>query len=269
MLLSAVTDYQAILALSKAVFKDNMNIQAAAVVPHLDRLTTLAAAVTGLGTASYGIVDVTKSWNGGVSNRGFASIRKTLATLVPEKTPATATGGVSAASVVAPALSLNSMLVTVRSNWINGMASGDQVAIAKSLVKLRLAPDLVPGLATLTGVDPALLASVAGKLAGAQPLTKEESDVYGRFDLVLTTLLDQAYQRADQQYRNTAKLCALVAAVLLAVAGAWALGGIHSFFLLDQGFWQAMLVGLLATPLAPVAKDLSTAVQIRVRAAQS
>jgi hypothetical protein len=149
------------------------------------------------------------------------------------------------------------------------MASDDQRAIAKSLVKLRLNADLAPVLATLTGVNPVTLASVAAKIASGTPLDQDETDVYGRFDLILTTLLDQAYQRADQQYRNAAKLCAVVVSVVLAVTGAWSLGQIQSFFPPDRAFWEAVILGLLATPLAPVAKDIASAVQAGAKAAQA
>ena len=246
-----------------------MDTAALANIPNLTHLTGIITAVGGLGTASYGIVDVTKSFAGGVSNRGFGCIAKTMATLIPEKTIAAAAHADTSEPATPPALALSSILVTLKSNWINGMDSDSQRAIAKSLVKLRMNADLVPDLAKLTGVNPVTLASVASKIGSGAPLAKDETDVYGRFDLVLTTLLDQAYQRADQQYRNTSKLCAVIAAVVLAAIGAWTLGQIHGFFLLDRAFWESVMLGLLATPLAPVAKDIAGAIQAGAKAAQA
>ena len=81
--------------------------------------------------------------------------------------------------------------------------------------------------------------------------TKEETDAYGRFDLLLTAVLDQGYQRGDQRYRNSAKLLAVPVAVCLALLGAWAIST-QSLSSLDA--WRAVFGGLLATPLAPVAK---------------
>lgn len=237
--------------------------------PFLQHVGSIIAAIGGLGTASFGIVDATKSLGGGVSNRGFAAIAKTMATLLPDQSVSAAAHASTAEPATPPALSLSSILVTLKSNWLNGLAHDEQVAIAKSLVKLRLNAALVPGLATLTGVDAQVLAAVAAKIGNGQPLSQSETDVYGRFDLVLTTLLDQAYQRGDQQYRNTAKLCAVVASVLLAVGGAAAIGQFHGSFLVDSHFWRAVFVGLLATPLAPIAKDLASAIQAGARAAQA
>lgn len=236
--------------------------------PILTHIGSVIAAIGGLGTASFGLVDATKSIAGGVSNRGFGSITKTMATLLPDQPVSVATRDSTAEPPTPPALALKSILISLKSNWINGVSHDDQVAIAKSLVKLRLDAALAPSMALLVGVSPVILTAVAAKIASGQPLDKDETDVYGRFDLVLTTLLDQAYQRADQEYRNTAKICAVIASMLLAVAGAAALKQIGSNFLTDPHFWQALLIGLLATPLAPIAKDVASAIQAGARAVQ-
>jgi hypothetical protein len=111
-----------------------------------------------------------------------------------------------------------------------------------------------------------LLASVAEKVASGASLTPQETDVYGRFDLLLASLLDQGYQRGDQRYRNSAKLLAVPVAVVLALCGAWALNGSSPR---GPDIWKAVICGLLATPLAPVAKDLSSAIQAGAKVAQA
>lgn len=239
------------------------------VSPILDHIGSTTAAIGALGTAAFGLVDATKSMFGGVSTRGFASIAKTMATLIPEASVASAAASSTAEPATPPALSLASILVTLKSNWINGVAQEDQVAIAKSLVKLRLNVDLARPLAELTSVDPVTLTAVAAKLASGQPLTQNETDTYARFDLILTTLLEQAYQRGDQQYRNTAKILACAISVLLAVGGAGALGQFTTSGQAAHHFWQAVLVGVLATPLAPIAKDVASAIQAGAAAVQS
>ena len=216
-------------------------------------LSKLILAIGGLGTAAYGVVDATKALGGGVSRVGFGDIKKVISKLIPASS--LADGSVSA-------LALDSALATLRANWMNGMAIADQKSIAKALVKLNLRPESADKLAKATGVDGEILTSVAKKLSTKDKLTDEETDVYGRFDLLLSSLFDQAYQRGDQRYRNTAKLLAVVVSVLLAWAGSWTVfGGGH--------FGLATLAGLLATPLAPVAKDLSSAIQAGAKVAQS
>jgi hypothetical protein len=111
-----------------------------------------------------------------------------------------------------------------------------------------------------------LLTSVADKISTGALLTAQETDVYGRFDLLVSAALDQGYQRASQRYRNSAKLLAVPIAVALALIGAWSIsGGILS----ATNIWRAVVAGLVATPLAPVAKDVSSAIQAGVKVAQS
>jgi hypothetical protein len=203
------------------------------------------------GTAAYGVVDASKSVGGGISNRGFGDIKKVISQFIP-------VGGTSARA-------LPSALATLRANWLNGMALADQKSIAKALIKLNLTNASAKKMAAATGVDEDVLTKVADKLATAKPLEQDETDVYGRFDLLLATLLDQGYQRADQRYRNSAKLLAIPVAVVLALLGARAMSGT----LTPTDAWQAVVAGLLATPLAPVAKDLSSAIQASAKLAQS
>jgi hypothetical protein len=83
---------------------------------------------------------------------------------------------------------------------------------------------------------------------------------------LLTAVLDQGYQRGDQRYRNSAKLLAVPVAVCLALLGAWAIST-RSLSSLDA--WRAVFGGLLATPLAPVAKDVASAIQEGTKLAQA
>jgi hypothetical protein len=218
----------------------------------LTKLTTVIAAVGALGTAAFGLVDTFKLLpGGGISRAGFKFIRRTILTLAPEVPSLDPTG-----------LSRDSVLSTLLSHWINGTAKTDQVNIAKSLIKLRLIPATAADLASATGVDAQILSQIAHSIQTGAPLSPQQSDVYGRFDLLLTTLLDQAYQRADQRYRNAAKVAAIPVSVALAVAAA-------CLARINVKPWEAVLIGLIATPIAPVAKDLSSAIATAAKAIQA
>ncbi len=216
------------------------------------------AALAALGTASYGLVDATKAFNGGVSNAGLVYIRRVIRWLF---------AGDAATKDGDTPLGLDAVLATLKANWINGTPLADQKAIARTLIKLRLTPGNATFLAQKVGVDPAVLNSVATKMGTGAALTPGEIDVFGRFDLILTTALDEAYQRADQRYRNWCKLLAIPVSVALAVFGGWTIQSADYFH--SALFGQALIVGLLATPLAPVAKDLSSAVQAGAKAVQA
>ena len=86
------------------------------------------------------------------------------------------------------------------------------------------------------------------------PLTPTDLNVLGRFDAVSSAALDAGFERGDQIYRTVARALSWAVAILLAEAAAP---------LVSSPSWHnaavAFLVGLIATPLAPVAKDLSSA----------
>jgi hypothetical protein len=233
-----------------------LDLAAASAIANLD-LAQVVLAVGALGTAAYGVVDVTKGFGGGISNRGFGDIRNVISKLIPAR---------PTDKSEASALALPSALTTLRANWLNGMALTDQKSVAKALIKLNLTEASANGMAAATGVDAKILTSVAAKLATGAALTPPETDVYGRFDLLLSALLDQGYQRGDQRYRNSAKLLAVPVAIVLALLGAWA---IYGSAVTSQDLGKAFIGGLLATPLAPVAKDLASAIQAGAKLAQS
>jgi len=238
------------------------------------QLTQLITAVGGLGTAAFGLLEAVKPVIPWINWIGFRRIRKTVCVLTPQAAPAASSqahGGQppagSASSPPINALPQSGIVETLRSNWVNGNDLTSQKAIAKSLIKLHLSADNAAALATATNVDSAILIKVAKKTAAGKPLDQSESDVFARFDLIVTATLDDCYQRADQFYRNWMRGLAACIAVALALAGAWLMHG--------DGFWHhkdlglALLVGLLATPLSPIAKDLSTALATAVNTMQA
>jgi hypothetical protein len=205
----------------------------------LQNLPQVVAAIGGLGTAAFGLVDASKVLGGGVNHIGFSGIEAAIRQLTDAGEPVNA-------------LSQKKILATLEANWMNGSHLGSQKAIAKSLVKLNMNPRNAPALAVATGVDPDALKTIATKIAAGTSLVSSESDVFARFDLIVTALLDEAYQRSDQAYRNWTRALAALIAVALALAG--------GRMLHPSVDWPlAVLIGLLATPLAPVAKDLATA----------
>jgi hypothetical protein len=128
------------------------------------------------------------------------------------------------------------------------------------MIHLRLTKGDATALAALAGIDAATLQSVAEKAMTGGQVTPVEIAVLGQFDAVLSAVLDEAYERADQKYRNAAKLLSVIVATLLAVfAGS----------LIGANLWVSVLVGVISAPLAPVAKDLSTAVQNAVAAVRA
>ena len=217
----------------------------------LTQVATAITAIGALGTAAFGLVDASKLLPWLVPSSGFQFIRKLVKQLAPE----------SSTIPKESALTVSAITDTLRANWINGMALADQKSVAKTLFKLRLNAETAPALALITGVDKGVLTSVAEKLANGKPMEQSEMDTYGRFDVLLATTIDRGYQKADQRYRTTAKFAASLVAILLAEASA--------YFLKMDNIGLALIVGLIATPLAPIAKDLATSLNTAAKAMQS
>lgn len=226
-------------------------------ISELQNLPQIVTAIGGLGTAAAGLVDATKPFGGGVNRIGFPGIKTAVTALIPDG---------NAEGHSANALPQQKILDTLQANWYNGTDLASQKATAKSLIKLNLNPANAQALARATGVDAGVLGSVAASIATGTPLTSAESDVFARFDLIVTALLDEAYQRSDERYRNGTKVCAMIFAIVITLVGALTLHGGAATFGHDLAV--AVLVGVLATPLAPIAKDLSTALATAVNTLQ-
>lgn len=211
-------------------------------------------AIGALGTASFGLVDALKTLpGGGISDAGFAFVERAVKTFLGADQDGT-----------------KLLLGTLHGNWVNGRELTDQKSIAKSLIKLRLNDATAQQFAIATGVNEANLKSVGAKMSNNTPLLPDEINVLGRFDLALSAILDDAYQHADQRYRNWAKVAAMLISVILACCGGLAISAnAAASYLGSQDMWVALLAGLLATPLAPVSKDIASALQAGVKVAQS
>jgi hypothetical protein len=225
----------------------------------LNTLPAIVTAIGGLGTAAFGLVDATKVFNGGANHIGFGGIKAAVTALTP---PSTGDG--------AKGLAQAKILDTVQANWFNGADLASQKSIAKSLIKLNLSPTNAAALAQVTGVDPTVLTAIADSISKGTSLDAPQADVFARLDLIVTALLDEAYQRSDQIYRNGTRALATGVALVLSLLGGITLhfqGGETSSWTIDVA--ESLLIGLLATPLAPIAKDLSSALATAVNTLQA
>jgi hypothetical protein len=217
----------------------------------LSSLVNLVTAIGALGSAAMGLVDTTKLFGGGPSNFGFGHIEGALAPFLD-----------ALASSSTP-FGKNAILRTLKADWLNGVAKDDQKAKAKSLIQLSLTQVDAVALANVAAVDPGELQSAVQKKASGLIAAPGEANALGQFDAVLTAVIDTAYERGDQIYRNAAKFLAMVTSVALG-----GIGGLIVFGAANQSeLTFCLLAGLVATPLAPVAKDLASALQTAVAAA--
>jgi hypothetical protein len=213
-------------------------------------LPDLGAALAGLSalsTAAFGLLDATKAFEGGVSNLGFAPIERALGKY-----------GAPLASAVGA-----DWKQIVRAHWVSGTPKALQKAKAQAMIKLGLSAANAPAIAAAALVDETALTIAATKLDTGQKLGDADLNVLGRMNAAIDIQLDAAFDRADQRYRNIMRLLAGLVAMGLSIA-AWALW--QPEFGKRPTLLMAVAVGLLAVPLAPVAKDLTSALSAAMNA---
>jgi hypothetical protein len=215
----------------------------------LHSVTYIIGAIAALGTAAAGLVDATKLfpvWVN-VSHRGRATLNAALAPFSS-----------ALVAVLGP-----TWLDSIMGHWVNGDETKDeQKNNAKALIRLGLSSKNATVIAAAAHVDPDALDSAIKKLETGQDLQTADINVLGRLDATVDAMLDAAYESAEQQYRNTAKFLSGCAAVLLAVSANAIVNGGDWF----HNMGLAILVGIVAVPLAPMAKDLTSALQGAVKA---
>ena len=213
---------------------------------HFD-LTTLIAlisAIGALGTAAFSLVDATKVAWGGVSRIGLGDLERAAA-----RYSAALEHALGRDERNAP-----QWKYVVSSHWMNGRPRDEQKAMLKGLVRLGLSAESAPAIAGPAHVDPGKLQIAADKLERGADLEQDDIQVLGRLDASVEAQLDAAFDRADQRYRNWSRVAAAIAAIGLSFVAAWAFDQLERWPI-------ALLIGLLAVPFAPIAKDLVSSLQ--------
>ncbi len=209
----------------------------------------LIGAIVGVGIAAFGMVNFLKSAFPHFNKAGFGAIRKMVVSLTPE--------AVRPENVLPQA----DVLKSIEANWVGGTDVLTQKSAAKSLVTMHLTAENAAAVAARTTVDPIALASIAAKIASGTALSSYEVNVKSRFDVVVTALLDQAFEQSNSSYRHSMIVLSGCMCLLLAQIGGWVLNGCPlRVYFGSNDFWRALLVGVAAIPLAPLARDISTAV---------
>jgi hypothetical protein len=212
-------------------------------------IVEMITAVGALGTAATGLVDITKILGSGVSYAGYPTIKQQL--LPFDK--------------LLEAIPDGAAYETIYGLWINGAPIEDQKAKVKALIKMGFAPATVPEMVTATRLTKDELDPLATSIANGVDLTKAQINIYGRLDAILSAVIDAAYEQADQRYRNAAKATAAAIAIVLALLGGYVLNGSAGPQDPHVSYWLCFLMGAIATPLAPVAKDITTAINTAVQ----
>lgn len=210
-------------------------------------LGEIVLATGALGTASFGIVEgALKPWAIGpfsLGAWGFGQLKKNLGPLW--KTLPVAFGP-----------QYEQMLLT--------LYRGKRSEVERTLrqgIRIGLTPENAPEIAAiLDTVAPAELTAAAAAVEHGDTPTDAQRNTLGRFELAADARVDAAIRLADTYYVGGQQVAASVISIVLAlVAGRFVLPG-------PITPWQSLGIGIAAVPLAPIAKDVATALQSAAKA---
>lgn len=199
----------------------------------MDNIGTIILATGALGTAAFGIVEALKAlkW---LAEAGFPSI---LTILGPIMETLVAAYGPDAERL------------------LRAQYRGDQKELTRVIrqgVRIGLTEKNATQVAQFLGiVDAAKLKEAARAVEAGQELPIELRNVLGRFELAVDARIDAALTLALDRYVRAVKWAASLVALILALSV-----GIY----LNRIF-EGLIVGLAAVPLAPIAKDLVSALK--------
>jgi len=248
-------------------------IAAEAAAKLAENLGTTALAIGALGTAAYGIVDGLKfcSWidlagferlfSGGGKAGGRMWPIKYKATLDPLLPSLKAAYGADAMDLL-------------KSQYRSGRSKGDLprtlrqgVRIGFSMIEAEKIVSAAVGLGLAKSM--AMLAADTIKHSLEQPpalgeepkpevtVTAEQRSALARLETAIDARIDADLAMAEVEYVTQAKIWAMIVSIGIALWVGW---------LLNQSWAASLVVGITAVPLAPVAKDLATALQSAVKA---
>jgi hypothetical protein len=208
-----------------------------------DEWGELVLAAGALGTAAFGIVEGLK-WIPLVGEAGFTSLLKLLGRAL------------QSALRVAYGDQFERML--------RAQYRGDQedlTTVLRQGMRIGLTPKNAENIALELGVvEPARLTEAAVAVETGAPLTAEQRNAIARFELAADARVDAALSLAQDHYKRLSRFLAGVVAVALAIFAAYVLAGNWSLL------GKAVLIGIAAVPLAPVAKDVAGALKAATEA---
>lgn len=237
-------------------------------------LGTVALAVGGLGAASYGVVDGMKliPW---IDLAGFERLFGGRKTKGGRRWPTLQRAGLDPLLPALQAAYGADALELLKAQYRSGRGKGDLPRTLRQGVRIGfgvMREKEIAEAARLLGVDDRAAELAAAALlvardarppaAGEAPpdpasVSSEQRSALARLETAIDARIDAALVLAEAQYVTQTKVIATIVALVIA----FCVG-----YYLDTQPLVSFMVGIAAVPLAPVAKDLATALQEAVRA---
>lgn len=222
-------------------------------------LSELVLAAGALGVAAYGLVEAFKwAWIGLI---GFGKVEAEV--------------GSPFAAQLMTAYG-NEYPALLAAQYRNGRSKGELAKTLRQGIRIGLTKDNAPAAALALGgtlVTATALAQAAAAVASSADgaLPPEHRATLGRFELAIDARIESALGLAESVYVGGARLHAMGAALLLAIVAAASIetatnASAWLFGMSAERWVTALVVGIVAVPLAPVANDLAGALQAVTKA---
>jgi hypothetical protein len=210
-------------------------------------LATMVLATGALGTASFGVVDGLKWTRLGES--GFPTIKKLLGPALMR------------ALHYAYGERYEEFL---RAQYRDGRGKGEIGRTLRQGIRIGMYDmsdaDVDKLVAQLPGVNPDALKAATSSQKSGEPPTDEQRQALARFEMAVDARIDAALALAEDRYVGAARGAASMFSVVFALIVGFILGLSGGGM---GGLWQtvgfSVLIGIAAVPVAPVAKDIATA----------
>lgn len=214
----------------------------------VDSLGTAVAAAGALGTACSGLIESLK-WTR-LGEVGFHKMQRLIGTAL-QATLAAAYG---------PQFE-ELLRAQYREDWAHGLLS----KTLRTGVRQGLCGANAIAIAKFLGnVQPEALEAAATKMSQCTTLTDVDRDAVARFECAADTRIESALSLAQDAYLGAVRISASVTAIVLAESAALCI--YHWDQWIAGGWIMGLIVGTLAVPLAPVANEVTNALQATAKA---
>ena len=199
----------------------------------MENIGTIVLATGALGTAAFGIVEAMK-WTRMIGLIGYSRLVYLLGPIWG---------------------TLERAYGAAYEEVLSGQYRGDHRELFRMIrqgVRIGLTTENAPQVAAYLGVvNGEELSKAAARLGDAETISKEHQQVLGRYELAVDARIESALAMAQTQYAG--KMRTIASFIALGIGG-----GVGLY--VGQLF-MGLLIGLAAVPLAPIAKDLVSALQ--------
>lgn len=223
-------------------------------------LVEMVLATGALGTAAFGVVDGLKAFKW-IGSAGFKHIQKTMGANTYQSLRNTYGPG---------------FVELLEAQYMENRTQGELIRTLRQGVRIGLNENNAPALASEVGVIGGEdLKAIATNISSGDGLSDNQKNMLSRFELAVDARVDAAIALADKSYKSSMRGLAMLAAIGFAQIGAFSMKKFEITDIVsatDKGLfdWQtfllALVVGLAAVPLAPIAKDVAKALESAAKA---